>query len=163
MQGVRLPAPAQSPDQVVSSGHLTCPLEVVTLPGSTRLRLREEFPHRADGSDAADGVQQVYAIFTDGDHQYRVEEGQTVEVQIKDLDEGVESIEFDRVLFIGDVEDGPKIGRPLVEGAKVKAAILGEFKGQKLVIQKHRRRKNSSRKTGHRQRYLHVKIEKIEV
>jgi large subunit ribosomal protein L21 len=104
----------------------------------------------------------VYAIINDGAHQYRVEEGQVFEVQRKDLPEDAETIEFDRVLLVGDVEDGPKIGQPLVEGAKVTASILGEIKGDKIVIRKRRRRKNYQRKRGHRQRYLQVKVDKIE-
>ena len=56
-----------------------------------------------------------------------------------------------------------RVGQPLVEGAKVTASVLGEFKGQKLVIRKYRPRKNSAIKKGHRQKYLRVKVEKIEV
>jgi large subunit ribosomal protein L21 len=105
----------------------------------------------------------VYAIISDGTHQYRVEEGQVLEVQRKDLDEDAKTIEFDRVLMVGDLEGGPKIGQPVVDGARVKATVLGEIKGDKLVIQKFRRRKGYSLKKGHRQRYLQVKVEKIEV
>jgi large subunit ribosomal protein L21 len=104
----------------------------------------------------------VYAIISDGAHQYCVEEGQVLEVQRKDLPEDAKTYEFDRVLMIGDLEDGPKVGQPVVEGAKVTAAVLGEIKGDKLVVQKHRRRKNSSTKRGHRQKYLQVRIEQIE-
>ena len=105
----------------------------------------------------------MYAIIKDGEHQYRVEEGLTFEVQRKDLPDGTDTIDFDQVLLVGDLEDGPKIGHPLVEGAKVTAAVLGEVKGKKLIIQKFRRRKNYSVKTGHRQKYLQVRVEKIEV
>lgn len=105
----------------------------------------------------------MYAIFTDGPHQYRVEEGQLVDLEIKNLPEGTTTIEFDRVLFVGDTEGGPKFGQPIVEGAKITASIIEQIKGPKLIIQKRRPRKNSSRRTGHRQKYLRVKIEKIEV
>ena len=101
----------------------------------------------------------MYAIISDGAHQYRVEEGQVFEVQRKGLPEGTETYEFDRILMIGDVEDGPKIGQPAVEGAKVTASVVGEIKGDKLVVQKHRRRKNSSTKSGHRQKFLQVRVE----
>ena len=103
----------------------------------------------------------MYAIISDGAHQYRVEEGQVLEVQRKDLPEDAKTYEFDRVLLIGDLEDGPKIGQPVVEGAKVTASVLGEIKGDKLVVQKHRRRKNSSTKRGHRQKFLQLRVEKI--
>jgi len=105
----------------------------------------------------------MYAIINDGSHQYRVEEGQILEVERKDLPEDTETIEFDRVLLVGDVEDGPKVGQPTVEGAKVTAKVLGEVKGDKLVIQKRRRRKHYRLKKGHRQKYLRVKVDKIEV
>ena len=116
----------------------------------------------ADGAPDNVGANSVYAIISDGSHQYRVEEGQTFEVQRKDLEEDAKTIEFDRVLMVGDIEDGPKIGQPVVEGAKVTATILGEVKGDKLIIQKLRRRKGYSLKKGHRQKYLQVKVEKIE-
>ncbi len=103
----------------------------------------------------------MYAIIDDGGHQYKIEEGQTFEVQRKDLPEDTKSIDFDRVLMIGDIDDGPKVGQPTVDGAKVSASVLGEIKGDKLIILKYRRRKNSSTKTGHRQKYLQVKVEKI--
>ncbi len=105
----------------------------------------------------------MYAIISDGGHQYRVEEGQVFEVQLKDLPEGTTTIEFDRVLFVGDVENGPLIGQPVVEGAKVTATVVRELKGDKLIIQKFRRRKRYAVKKGHRQKYLQVKVEKVEV
>ena len=104
----------------------------------------------------------MYAIISDGAHQYRLEEGQVFEVQRKDLPEYTTTFEFDRVLMVGDIEDGPKIGQPTVEGAKVTASVVGEIKGPKIVIQKLRRRKDSSTKTGHRQRFLRLKVDKIE-
>ena len=104
----------------------------------------------------------MYAIISDGPHQYRVEEGQVLDVERKELPEGAQNIEFDRVLFVGGLDDEPKVGQPVVAGAKVTATIVGEVKGIKLVIQKRRRRKNYSLKRGHRQKYLRVKIDKIE-
>lgn len=105
----------------------------------------------------------MYAVIADGAHQYRVEEGLIFEVQRKDLPEGTESIDFDRVLILGgrDGED-VKVGQPLVSGAKVTAKVLGEIKGDKLIIQKMRRRKGYRLKAGHRQKHLRVKVEKIE-
>jgi len=104
----------------------------------------------------------VYAIIADGSHQYRVEEGLIVDIQRRDLPEGTTAVEFDRVLCVGDREDGPAIGQPVVEGARVTASVVGEIKGDKLIIRKFRRRKNYSLKKGHRQKYLRVKIDKIE-
>lgn len=105
----------------------------------------------------------MYAIIADGNHQYRVEEGQIIEVQIKDLPEGTTTFHFDRVLLVGDMEGGPKIGRPTVPGASVSATVVDRFKGDKIKIQKFRRRKGYCVRTGHRQNYFEMKIEKISV
>ena len=103
----------------------------------------------------------MYAIIEDGAHQYKVAEGDTIEVQRRDLAEGQEVIEFDHVLMVGEGESA-KIGQPYVEGAKVVASVAGELKGDKITIVKIRRRKGYRLKQGHRQRYLQVKIDKIE-
>lgn len=103
----------------------------------------------------------MYAIIADGSHQYRVEEGTVLEVQIKDLAEDAKTYDFERVLLIGDVEGGPKIGQPTIKGAKVSTTIVGAFKGDKIRIQKFRRRKGYCVKTGHRQRLLELRVEKI--
>ncbi|MCH7702077.1 MAG: 50S ribosomal protein L21 [Planctomycetes bacterium] len=104
----------------------------------------------------------MYAIIEDGAHQYKVQEGDRLEVQLRDLTDDQKTIEFDKVLMIGD---GAKsnIGHPYVSGAKVAATIQREIKGDKLVIQKIRRRKNYRLRKGHRQRYLQVTIDKINV
>ena len=104
----------------------------------------------------------MYAIISDGAHQYRVEEGQILELQRRDLPEDAKTIEFDRVLAVGDIEEGARIGQPVVEGAKVTASVMGEFKGEKITIRKRRPRKNYQLKKGHRQRFLRIKVEKIE-
>ena len=104
----------------------------------------------------------MYAIIADGPHQYRVEEGQVFEIQLKDLEADVKSIEFDNILMIGDDSGEPKIGSPTIDGAKVTASVIAEIKGPKLVIRKFKRRKDSRTKKGHRQKFLQVKIDKIE-
>jgi len=103
----------------------------------------------------------MYAIISDGNRQYRVEEGQEVVVAYRDVPAG-EKFSFDRVLAVGGEGDA-KLGLPLVEGASVSAEVLGPEKGEKLVIQKLRRRKNMRRKTGCRQIYTRVRIGKITV
>ncbi len=101
----------------------------------------------------------MYAIIADGPHQYKVEPGQFLEIDLRDLQPGDEIV-FDRVLAISG-EEGFRLGQPTVDGAKVTGTVVEETKGEKLTIQKFRRRKNSKRRTGHRQKYTKVKIESI--
>ena len=102
----------------------------------------------------------MYAIIDAGGRQVRVEEGQELEVDYRDLPAGAE-FKFDRVLaFRGD--EGLKIGRPALESASVTAQVLGVTQGPKLTVQKMRRRKNYRRHTGHRELFTRVKITKIE-
>jgi large subunit ribosomal protein L21 len=103
----------------------------------------------------------MYAIISDGNHQYRVEEGQELVVDYRDVKPG-ENIKFESVLAVGG-EGDTKLGLPLVKGASVAAEVLGPEKGEKLVIQKLRRRKNMRRKTGCRHVYTRVRVGKISV
>jgi large subunit ribosomal protein L21 len=104
----------------------------------------------------------MYAIISDGNHQYRVEEGQEVVISYRDAKAG-EKIKFENVLAVGGGEGGTKLGLPVVKGASVAAEIIGPEKGDKLVIQKLRRRKNMRRKTGCRHVYTRVRVGKISV
>ena len=101
----------------------------------------------------------AYAIIRSGGKQYRVAEGDTVRVDLMSGAAG-DKIKFDDVLMIGG--DEPKIGKPLVKGAAVEAEIIGETKGDKLVVFKFRKRKRSRRKAGHRQHFTSVKITKVQ-
>ena len=103
----------------------------------------------------------MYAIIADGGRQYKVEEGQELTVDLRDASTGSE-VNFDRVLAYRD-DQAIQIGRPILEGAYVTAEVLGVTLGPKLVVQKIRRRKNSRRKTGHRQLQTRVRISKIHV
>ena len=103
----------------------------------------------------------MYAIIKDGGRQVKVEVNQRLRVDFRDNLQAGDSIEFTEVLTISK-EEGVKIGQPTIAGAKVVAEVVTpEFKGQKLVIAKFRRRKNSKRKTGHRQIYTLVSIREI--
>jgi large subunit ribosomal protein L21 len=99
------------------------------------------------------------AVIKTGGKQYLVSPGQKIQIE-KTEKEG--EIVFDQVLLL--VKDEKiKIGKPMVEGAKVIGKILGEEKGKKIVILKHRPRSSYRVKKGHRQRYTEVEIVKIEV
>ena len=102
----------------------------------------------------------MYAIFEDSGRQYKVSAGDKIYVDLRDLTEGQETIEFDQVLALGEGED-TRIGQPLIEGAKVIGKINGELKAKKITIVKFRRRKNYRRKQGHRQKHLQVTIGEI--
>ncbi len=101
----------------------------------------------------------MYAIFKDGGHQHKAEIGRKMYVELRDVKEG-DVVVFDEVLLVVD-EDSVVVGQPTIEGAKVEAKVLGEVKGPKVIIRWFRRRKNSRRKNGHRQRYTLVQIENI--
>ncbi len=104
----------------------------------------------------------MYAVIEDSGQQFRVSEGDVLNVDLRDIAEDATTLEFERVLLIGS-DDATKVGTPYVDGAKVVADILdGEFKGKKTQHFVLRRRKASKKKTGHRQRYVRVKIAKIE-
>jgi large subunit ribosomal protein L21 len=103
----------------------------------------------------------MYAIIQDGGRQYRVEEGQELELDFRQANPG-DALTFDRVLAVAD-ENGLRAGKPVVAGATVSATVLGARLEDKLYVQKLRRRKNSRRRTGHRQIVTKVRIEKIGV
>ena len=103
----------------------------------------------------------MYAIIEDSGQQFRVSEGDLLNVDVRDLPEEASEIEFDRVLLVSGDEDR-KVGTPLVDGAKVVAEVLeAEAPGPKVQSYYWRRRKGSQKKTGHRQRYLRVRIKQI--
>ncbi len=98
----------------------------------------------------------MYAIIAESGRQYKVEAGQEFDIDYREAQPG-DAIRFERVLAVRN-DSGFQVGRPLVEGATVEGEIVGTFQGPKVVVQKFRRRKNSRRKTGHRQMYTRVKI-----
>ena len=102
----------------------------------------------------------MYAIVQDGGKQYRVEQGDTIYIERRDLPEGTTTVEFDRVLMLGDGTDS-KIGLPWVDGAKVSAKLEAEVKGPKLRIATFKRRNGQHRFKGHRQQLLKVTINEI--
>ncbi len=108
----------------------------------------------------------MYAVIEQGGKQYRVAEGDSLNIELTSIDPDATAIEFDKVLFVGNGED-IKVGTPYIDGAKVLAnfkttAQESLLKGPKLYPTHFRRRKNSQRRIGHRQKYLQVSIGKIE-
>jgi large subunit ribosomal protein L21 len=102
----------------------------------------------------------MYAVIKTGGKQYRVEPGTTLRVEKLDGEKG-KSVELTDVLLVADGDD-IKIGTPNLAGAKVTAEILGQERGEKLIVFKFRRRKQYRRKNGHRQAYTALKITDIK-
>lgn len=100
----------------------------------------------------------MFAVFEDGSHQYRVQEGDVVKVDFREADVGA-NVEFDKVL-ICQTDAALKLGQPLVAGARVRGQIV-DHPSTKVYIQHFRRRKNYRRLKGHRQWYTSVKITEI--
>ena len=102
-----------------------------------------------------------YAVIETGSHQFRVEAGQRIFVELLGVEAG-KPVTFDKVLLLGGTEGkAPAIGRPYLAGVKVSAQVLGEVRGPKVVNFRFKRRKNVARKKGHRQNYTEVRILEI--
>lgn len=102
----------------------------------------------------------MYAIIESGGKQYQVEPDVKISVEKLDAENGKEII-LDKVLLVGG--DECRIGSPYVEGASVKAEVLEQFRGDKVIVFKRRRRKDSKVKHGHRQDYTRLLIKEINI
>ena len=105
----------------------------------------------------------MFAIIENGSRQYRIESGAHLQIDYQaDAEKGGEIV-FDRVL-LANGGGSSMIGAPIIAGAKVTAEVVTpEKKGKKLEVSFYRRRKNSRRHNGHRQKYTIVKINAIDV
>lgn len=102
---------------------------------------------------------EAYAVIETGGKQYRVEKDTVLSVELLGVEEG-QTIEFDQVLATSDGTE-LTIGTPVVANAKVTATVVENYRGQKLVAFKKKRRKGYRRKIGHRQGLTLLKIESI--
>ena len=102
----------------------------------------------------------AYAVIGTGGKQYRVSEGDLLQVERLEGNPG-ESVTFDEVLLIGG-ESGIQVGTPRVAGAQVRGTILDQFRGPKVLVFKKKRRKQYKRTRGHRQDLTAVRIDAIE-
>ncbi len=101
----------------------------------------------------------MYAVIATGGKQYKVAPGDVVRVESLDAKKG-DTIELKDIFMIAD-DDKISVGKPVLASAKVTAEILGEGRGEKLLIFKHRRRKGFRKTNGHRQNYTTIKIKEI--
>ena len=108
----------------------------------------------------------MYAVIEQGSKQYKVAEGDCLNIELVDVSPEAKSIELDKVLLVNDGKN-IKVGTPFLEGAKVIASFKDSaqdsiIKGQKLHPVYFRRRKNSKKRIGHRQKFLQITIDKIK-
>ena len=102
----------------------------------------------------------MYAVLSTGGKQYRVQEGDVIFVE--KLNAEVDStVEFNEILVVSNNGE-VKVGKPVVEGAKVVAKVLAQGKAKKVVVFKYKPKKDYRRKAGHRQPYTKIQVEKIE-
>ena len=102
-----------------------------------------------------------YAVFRSGSRQYRVSVGDSLRIDRIPQEAG-ESIEFNQVLFLNK-NGQATIGAPLVKGAKVKATIVQHGRDKKVIVFKYKPKVRYRRKTGHRQGYTEISVERIVV
>jgi large subunit ribosomal protein L21 len=103
----------------------------------------------------------MLAVIRTGGKQYKVQEGDTLDVELLPLKEGEKSFTISDVLLIADGAN-VKVGKPIVSGAKVTLEVQEEVKGDKVIAYKFRRREGYHRTVGHRQKYNRVKVAKIQ-
>ena len=105
----------------------------------------------------------MYAIIRSGGKQYRVAEGDRLQVERDVLGNAdQDKVTFSEVLMVGG--DQPQIGSPTVSGASVLATIVRESRGEKIIVFKKKRRKNHTKRThGHRQDVVEVRIDSINI
>ena len=103
----------------------------------------------------------AYAIIKTGGRQFRVAEGDTIDVDLLDVDPG-KTATFGEVLMFADGKEVTH-GSPLISGAKVTAEVLEQRKDKKVIAFKYKRRKGYHRTVGHRRKLTRVKIKTISV
>jgi large subunit ribosomal protein L21 len=101
----------------------------------------------------------VYAIVESGGRQYRAEEGHTFSVEKLPYEVG-DSIELKDVLLLAD-GDKVKVGKPKVKGASVKATVIEQYRGEKILVFRYRSKQGFRRRKGHRQDYTRLRIDEI--
>ena len=102
----------------------------------------------------------MFAVIKTGGKQYRVSKGDMIRVEKLGGEVGDEVI-LDNVLMVGNGED-IHIGNPVVDNARIVSKIIRHGRGEKIIVFKHKRRKNYRKKQGHRQSFTEVKITEIE-
>ena len=103
----------------------------------------------------------MYAIIEAGGKQYRVSEGDLIDVERRSGEVG-QTVDFQEVLLVGDQET-IHVGKPVLPGARVVGTIAEQGKKAKIIVFKFKRRKKYRKKQGHRQLFTRVRIDQIEL
>lgn len=103
----------------------------------------------------------MYAVIKTGGKQYKVSPGDKIIVEKLEGEAGLE-IKFDEVLLVAD-GDNVQVGSPNVASASVIGKISEQFRGEKIIVFKKKRRHNYRRKNGHRQYLTKIDIEEIKI
>ena len=103
----------------------------------------------------------MYAIVEIMGQQFKAEQGKKLFVHhMKDVEEG-QSVEFEKVLLIGN-DGAVTVGTPTVEGAKVVCEVVNPLvKGDKVIVFKMKRRKDSRKRNGHREQFTQVEVKQV--
>ncbi len=101
----------------------------------------------------------MYAVIATGGKQYKVSPGDVVRVESLEAKKG-DTVELKEVYMIADGEK-VSVGKPTLASARVTAEVVGEGRGEKLIIFKHRKRKGFRKTNGHRQNYTAIKVKEI--
>ena len=101
-----------------------------------------------------------FAVIQTGGKQYKVKAGEILKVDKLEDSKESSKIEFNEILAYGD-DKNLELGEPTISGAKVEAELIKNGKNRTVLIFKKRRRQNSRRKNGHRQKFTMVRISKI--
>jgi len=101
----------------------------------------------------------MFAVIKTGGKQYKVAEGDIIRVEKLSGDAGA-TVELDEVLMVGG-DGAPKVGAPLVDGAKVTAEVVAQERNDTILVFKKKRRQNYRRKNGHRQNVTVLRIKGI--
>jgi large subunit ribosomal protein L21 len=102
----------------------------------------------------------MYAVIKTGGKQYKVSAGDVVRVECLTAEAG-DTIEIKDVHLVAD-GDKISIGKPILASAMVTAEVVGEGRGEKILIFKHRRRKGYRKTIGHRQNFTAIRIKEIK-
>lgn len=101
----------------------------------------------------------MYAVVKTGGHQYKASVGDELIVERIPHEVGTQ-VELDQVYLVAD-EDKVLVGQPTVDGALVRATILEEFRGPKILVFKYKPKERYRRRLGHRQTYMRLRVDEI--